>query len=61
MFLPPGQARFDKWFHAPVPCASSDPRLEVRPAHPAEFERIDEPAIQQLDRWQFLAGDIDTL
>ena len=38
--VPSAAGHFDKWFHLPLPCASSDPRVEVRRAHPSEFERI---------------------
>ncbi len=31
---------FDEWLRTPVPSASPDPRIEVRRAQPAEFERI---------------------
>jgi len=32
--------RFDEWFRYPLSGAPSDPRVEVRRAHPSEFERI---------------------
>ena len=38
--LPRAVEQFEEWFHAPLPGKSSDPRFEVRPAHPTEFERL---------------------
>jgi hypothetical protein len=38
--LPKAVKPFEEWFHAPLTAKSSDPRFEVRPAHPTEFERI---------------------
>jgi GNAT superfamily N-acetyltransferase len=38
--LPRAVEQFEEWFQAPLPEKSSDPRFEVRPANPTEFERL---------------------
>jgi hypothetical protein len=38
--LPKAAHGFEEWFQAPLPENSSDPRFEVRRAHPTEFERL---------------------
>jgi hypothetical protein len=37
--LPKAAHRFEEWFQTPLREESSDPRFEVRRAHPSEFER----------------------
>jgi len=37
--LPKAAHRFEEWFQTPLLEESSDPRFEVRRAHPSEFER----------------------
>ena len=38
--LPKAAHRFEEWFQTPLREESSDPRFEVRRAHPSEFERL---------------------
>jgi len=38
--LPKAAQQFEEWFQAPLAEESSDPRFQVRRAHPTEFERL---------------------